>query len=109
MPELPTDEQISIAVDTLNILGDPTRLRILWVLLHGEESVNNLAAIVGANPPAVSQHLAKLRLARIVRQRREGTRIFYVAEDTHVRQLLHESLYHADHVVQGLPDHAPSE
>jgi DNA-binding transcriptional ArsR family regulator len=105
---MPTDQQVALAVETLNMLSDPTRLRIVWVLLHGEQSVNDLASIVGARPAAVSQHLAKLRLARVVRQRREGTHIFYVAEDTHVRQLIHESLYHGDHVVQALPDHGPS-
>jgi DNA-binding transcriptional ArsR family regulator len=106
--EMPTTDQVAAAADTLNMLGDPTRLRIVWVLLHSEHSVNDLASIVGARPAAVSQHLAKLRLARVVRQRREGNRIFYVAQDAHVRQLIHESLYHGDHVVQGLPDHGPS-
>ncbi len=105
---MPTNEQVAVAAETLTMLSDPTRLRIVWVLLHGEHSVNNLAAIVGARPAAVSQHLAKLRLARVVRQRRQGTHMFYAAEDTHVRQLIHESLYHGDHVVQGLPDHGLS-
>ena len=62
----------------LKLLGDETRLRVIWALLEGEHSVNELAEVVGAQPAAVSQHLAKLRLARLVRSRREGTRIFYV-------------------------------
>jgi DNA-binding transcriptional ArsR family regulator len=106
--EMPSAEQVAVAAETLSMLGDPTRLRIVWVLLHDEHSVNDLASIVGARPASVSQHLAKLRLARVVRQRREGNRIFYVAEDTHVRQLIHESLYHGDHAVQALPDHGSS-
>ena len=104
--DMPTQEQVAVATETMAMLSDATRLRIMWVLLHGEQSVNRLAALVGAKPAAVSQHLAKLRLARIVQQRREGTTIFYVAENTHVRQLIHEALYHSDHVVQELPDHA---
>jgi DNA-binding transcriptional ArsR family regulator len=106
--ELPTDQQVEVAVQALQLLGDPTRLRIVWALLHGEHSVNDLAHLVGAQPAAVSQHLAKLRLSRLVRTRRQGTRIFYIAEDVHVRQLIREALYHADHVAQGLPDHGPS-
>ena len=43
-----------------------------------------------------------------MRSRREGTRIFYAAEDVHVRQLIREALHHADHVAQGLPDHGAS-
>jgi DNA-binding transcriptional ArsR family regulator len=103
--EQPTGEQVAVATQTFQLLGDPTRLRVLWSLLQGEWSVNELARVVGAQPTAVSQHLAKLRLARLVRRRREGTRIFYVADNVHVQQLISEALFHADHVAQGLPDH----
>ena len=96
--EDPTDEQVAFAVDTMKLLADPTRLRIVWALLHGEHSVNELADHVGGQPAAVSQHLAKLRLARLVKTRRQGTRIFYEVQDTHVRQLLEEALFHADRV-----------
>ena len=101
----PTDLQVDEAVDTLKLIADPTRLRILWALLHGEHSVNLLAEHVGAQPAAVSQHLAKLRLGRLVRTRREGTHVFYVAQNSHVRRLVEEALFHADHIAQGLADH----
>jgi DNA-binding transcriptional ArsR family regulator len=106
--EAPTDEQVEVAVRTLQLLGDRTRLRIVWALLHGEYSVGELAAMVGAQQSATSQHLAKLRLARLVRTRRQGTRIFYAAQDVHVVQLLREALHHADHVAQDLADHGPT-
>jgi len=102
---LPTDAQVELAVDTFKLLADGTRMRILWLLLHGEHSVNRLADQVGAQPAAVSQHLAKLRLAGLVRTRREGNRVFYLADNGHVRALVEEALFHADHVVQQLPDH----
>ncbi|HSS10928.1 MAG TPA: metalloregulator ArsR/SmtB family transcription factor [Acidimicrobiales bacterium] len=105
----PDDQQVELAVQTLKLLADNTRLRILWALLHGEHSVNNLAEHVGAQPSAVSQHLAKLRMARIVKVRRQGNRMFYGAENAHVRQLVEEALFHADHVVGGLPDHEDLE
>ncbi len=82
----------------LKLLGDETRLRVIWALMEQERSVNELAELVGAQPAAVSQHLAKLRLARLVRTRREGTRIFYVVDDAHVRRLVGEVMLHADHV-----------
>jgi DNA-binding transcriptional ArsR family regulator len=96
-----TDDQVRAAVDTLKLLADPTRLRIVWTLLHGEHSVGDLADHVGSPPPAVSQHLAKLRLAHLVTTRREGNRIFYLAESEHVRRLVEDALFHADHVVHG--------
>lgn len=94
-----------MATETLKLLADMTRLRIVWALLHGEHSVNELASHVGAQPSAVSQHLARLRLSRVVRARRQGNRIFYLAENDHVRRLVEEALFHADHVAQALPDH----
>jgi DNA-binding transcriptional ArsR family regulator len=105
----PDDEQVELAVETFKLLADNTRLRILWALLHGEHSVNNLAAHVGAQPAGVSQHLAKLRMARLVKTRREGNRMFYAAENSHVRQLVAQALFHADHVVGDLPDHLEDE
>ncbi len=103
----PTDEQVSLAVGTLKLLADPTRLRIIWALLHGEHSVNELADHVGGQAASVSQHLAKLRLARLVKTRRDGTRIFYETQDIHVRQLMEEALFHADHVGRQMQDHGP--
>jgi DNA-binding transcriptional ArsR family regulator len=104
----PSDQQVVAAAEAFKLLADPTRLRLVWTLLHAEHSVNELAEHVGANPPAVSQHLSKLRMVRLVRTRRDGNRIFYSAENAHVRSLVEEALFHADHLVRGLPDHAPA-
>lgn len=98
-------EQFELAVTTFKLLGDVTRLKILWALLHGEHSVNELATHVGANPPAVSQQLAKLRAAGLVRVRREGNRLFYAAKDAHVLHLVEQALFHTDHEVGGITDH----
>lgn len=59
-----------------------------------------MAGHVGATPANVSQHLAKLRLARLVRTRRVGNRIYYRAGDTHVRHLVEEALFHTGHLGQ---------
>jgi DNA-binding transcriptional ArsR family regulator len=105
----PNDGQVQLAVETFKLLADNTRLRILWALLHGEHSVNDLARHVGAQPAGVSQHLTKLRMARLVQVRREGNRMFYAAENAHVGQLVEQALFHADHVVGDLPDHDDKE
>ena len=90
------------AVETLKMLADETRLRIVWALLHGEHSVGDLAEHVGAKPAAVSQHLAKLRLAGLVRTRREGVRIFYAAHNDHILQLVEHAIFHVDHLADGV-------
>ena len=86
--EDPNEEQVGLAVETFKLLADNTRLRILWALLHGEHSVNNLADHVSAQPSTVSQHLAKLRMARIVKVRREGTYLWYSANADTLEELL---------------------
>ncbi len=102
---MPNEEQVNLAAESFRMLADATRVKLLWALLQGESSVACLAELVGASPTAVSQHLAKLRLARLVTARRDGTFVFYSAADVHVRKLLDEALFHADHADQDLPDH----
>jgi len=53
----------------------------------------------------VSQHLAKLRMARLVRTRREGTTIFYSLDNDHVGQLVTDAVFNAEHAGPGVPGH----
>ncbi len=87
------------------MLSDGTRLRLMWLLSAGEHDVGSLARSLGVARPSVSQHLAKLRLAGLVHARREGRRVLYRARDAHVRALIAEALFHADHEVSGIPRH----
>ncbi|MBI1843665.1 MAG: winged helix-turn-helix transcriptional regulator [Actinobacteria bacterium] len=105
----PSDEEFTAAANTLKLLADPTRLRVVWALLHGEHSVNDLADHVGVRAAAVSQHLAKLRLAGLVRTRRDGNNIFYAAQNEHIERLAAEALHQADHLVVGGTHHHPTE
>jgi DNA-binding transcriptional ArsR family regulator len=61
----------------LTALGDPTRLAIFEMLGEHPQAVNQLAAGLPVSRPAVSQHLRVLKEARLVRDRREGTRRIY--------------------------------
>ncbi|MEV4114566.1 metalloregulator ArsR/SmtB family transcription factor [Nonomuraea sp. NPDC049695] len=103
--EQPTPAQVNAAVDAFRMLSDGTRLRLMWLLSSDEQDVNSLAQAVGVPRPSVSQHLAKLRLAGLVDTRREGRRVLYRARDSHVRALIAEALFHADHEVSGQPRH----
>jgi DNA-binding transcriptional ArsR family regulator len=80
-------------------------VRMLWALRDGELDVTSLAAAAGCRPTAASQHLSKLRLAGLAEGRREGQRIIYRLRGGHVRALLDEALFHADHQVSGEPVH----
>lgn len=87
------------------MLADHTRIQVLWALTGGELSVNELAERVGKPGPSVSQHLAKLRMARLVNPRRAGTTIFYSLENEHVRQLVVDAVHNAEHAGPGVPAH----
>lgn len=87
------------------MLADGTRIQILWALIDREMSVNGLADTIGKPGPSVSQHLAKLRMARLVRTRRDGTQIFYHLENDHVRQLIIDAVHNAEHAGPSIPAH----
>ncbi|WP_156722022.1 ArsR/SmtB family transcription factor [Streptomyces apocyni] len=102
----PGPAQLQTASSVFALLADPTRLHLLWLLAESEADVTALTAASGAARTAVSQHLAKLRLAGLVHARREGRRAVYALTDGHLRRLVIEALSHADHQVTGEPWHA---
>src|SRR5690349_20892428 len=99
------DDEVNLIVEVFRMLADPTRFRLLWALTGGELSVSELAEQVDKPAPSVSQHLAKLRMARLVRTRREGTTIFYSLENEHVSQLVADAVFNAEHAGPGVPAH----
>jgi DNA-binding transcriptional ArsR family regulator len=99
------EDQVGWIVEVFRMLADATRVQVLWALVDRELSVTELAETVGKPPPSVSQHLAKLRMARLVRTRREGTTIFYSLENSHVRQLVTDAVFNAEHAGPGVPGH----
>lgn len=77
----PAPEVLQSAVVSFGLLASTMRLHLVWVLAHGECDVSGLAERVGGTLPAVSQHLAKLKLAGLVHSRREGRRQVYLVDD----------------------------
>ena len=69
-------------------LSHPLRIRLLDALRNGEQTVGALQQALGAEQSSISQHLAALRSADIVRSRREGTMMRYSVTDPAVWQLL---------------------
>ncbi|MEU8762443.1 metalloregulator ArsR/SmtB family transcription factor [Streptomyces sp. NPDC048659] len=101
----PGSRELVAAAGVFALLADPTRLHLVWVLARAESDVTALAAAVGAARPAVSQHLAKLRLGGLVESRKDGRRVVYSLPDGHMRRLVVEAISHADHQVTGEPWH----
>ncbi|MBO0827549.1 MAG: helix-turn-helix transcriptional regulator [Streptosporangiales bacterium] len=89
-----TAPQLRAAADTFALLSTPTRLHLAWLLARHEYDVGTLAEQTGATVAAVSQHLAKLRIAGLVTSRREGRRQIYAVEDPHVLMLVAQIFDH---------------
>jgi ArsR family transcriptional regulator, lead/cadmium/zinc/bismuth-responsive transcriptional repressor len=92
-PALP-DRTVEALADTFRVLGDPTRVRILNALSHGELCVCALAAAVGISESAASHQLRLLRGMRLVRPRRAGRQVYYAVDDHHILELLQQALTH---------------
>jgi len=101
----PDSLYVELAVEVFAMLADPTRVRLILALRESEMSVNHLAEIVDKSPAAVSQHLAKLRLARFVTTRQQGTRVIYRLENEHASQLVSDAIFQAEHSLGGTPRH----
>jgi ArsR family transcriptional regulator, virulence genes transcriptional regulator len=76
------------AANMLKHLANPSRLMVLCELGQGERSVGELESVVGLSQSALSQHLAKLRAAKLVRTRRQAQTIYYSLADAGVTKII---------------------
>ncbi len=75
-------------------LGDPTRVKILFALMHRELCVCDLAAVIGASDSAVSHQLRILRTLKLIKFRRDGKILYYSLADSHIEKLFTQGLEH---------------
>ena len=87
---------VDAIVEVFKLLGDPSRVRLVDALTHGERCVCDLAALVGLSESAVSHQLRLLRAARLVRVRRAGRQAFYSLDDHHVVGLVQDTRKHVE-------------
>jgi DNA-binding transcriptional ArsR family regulator len=93
-PDLIPADRLQDAAAVFGMLAATARLQILWLLAQGEHDVGTLAAAVGQSLPAVSQHLAKLKLAGLVRAHRDGKRNIYAIADPDIADLVRLAFRH---------------
>lgn len=101
----PTSTELDVATNVLKLLADKTRLSILSLLRDGEMTVTAIASALDRPIPAISQHLAKLRMANMVQTRKEGTSSFYSQPDEHLANLVVNALHFAEHTLYSDPPH----
>jgi ArsR family transcriptional regulator len=101
----PSETLVTLVAEMFHVLGDPTRLKILYLLMRHACCVRDLAILVGVSESAISHQLKLLKDRQLVQARREGTTIYYSLADHHLGPLFREAESHAEHI-QNVPGHS---
>jgi DNA-binding transcriptional ArsR family regulator len=79
------------------VMGDPSRLRIISLLSQGELCVCDIAAALEMSQSAISHQLRVMRMAKLVKYRKDGRVAYYSLDDDHVQKLFTQGLDHIGH------------
>jgi DNA-binding transcriptional ArsR family regulator len=91
---MPHDEDIYDLSDFFKVLGDSTRMKIIWALDESEMCVCDIAVLLNMTKSAISHQLRSLRNANLVKFRKEGKTVFYSLKDDHVRDIYEKGMEH---------------
>jgi len=91
---IPQEETLYDLADFFKVLGDSTRIKILYALFQAEMCVCDIAALLGMTQSSISHQLRVLKQARIVKYRRDGKVVFYSLDDEHVKVIFDQGLIH---------------
>ena len=92
--ELPDEESLYDLAELFKVVGDTTRIRILYALFESEMCVCDIAELLNMSQSAISHQLRVLKQARLVRNRREGKTVYYFLADDHVRTIIGQGMEH---------------
>ena len=95
-PEALDEHTAAHLAELFGAFSDTSRVRIVSVLVNGEQSVSMIVKAVGLTKSAVSHHLRALRQLHLVQARKEGRQVFYTL-DTHVAGVFQYGLEHIRH------------
>ena len=88
------ESDLYILTEFFKVLGNPTRIRILLLLMEQDANVSDLAEQLGMTQSAVSHQLNLLKSNKLVRRRRDGKMIFYALVDEHVQMIIEKGTEH---------------
>ena len=90
----PKDELLGDLSDFFKVIGDGTRIKILWALDSNEMCVCDIANLLNMTKSAVSHQLRGLREANLVKFRKSGKEVFYCLSDNHAKEIFEQGLIH---------------
>ncbi len=88
------DETLYNLAELFKVFGDPTRIRILYVLSAEELCVQDIANKLSMTQSAISHQLRILKQMSLVKFRRDGKTIYYSLADDHVATIMNQGLEH---------------
>lgn len=91
---MPSEENLSGVTELFKVLGDPTRTKILSVLYTQELCVCDISKLLDMTKSAISHQLKILRIARLIKSRKQGKEVFYSLADDHVGKIYHMAIEH---------------
>ena len=94
LPDMPNLTELYDLSDFFKVMGDGTRIRLLWALEEAELCVNDLAVLLNMTKSAVSHQLKILRIAKLVKAEKRGKNVYYSLIDEHVKVILEMALEH---------------
>ena len=100
-----SDNLINEAAKIYKVLSNPTRIKILYFLPYQQIDiqVNDIVTQLKIAQPVISKQLGILRRYQLVRNRKEGNKVFYILDDPHVVEMVDDMLNHVKHEIKGLP------
>ena len=93
---MPDENELYALAELFKVIGDSTRIRILFVLFEAEVCVCDLAEVLHMTQSAVSHQLKILKQNKLVKSRREGKSIFYSLADDHVKTIIAQGMEHIE-------------
>lgn len=88
------EEDFTLITKFFKTMGDYTRVKICWALFNHEMCVCDIANLLSMTKSAISHQLRELRLAKLVKTRRNGKTVYYSLDDEHVSSFLKNALEH---------------
>lgn len=92
--KMPEDETLYELADFFKVLGDSTRIKILYALFSSEMCVQDLTEVLNMNQSAISHQLRILKQTGLVKYRKNGKHVFYSLDDDHVTQIIAQGMNH---------------
>ncbi|MBC3898728.1 metalloregulator ArsR/SmtB family transcription factor [Acetobacterium malicum] len=92
--KMPQEETLYDLAEFFKVIGDSTRIKILWALAETEMCVCDISFLLNMTQSAISHQLRVLKQAELVKNRREGKIVFYSLQDEHVKQIFEQGLIH---------------